>query len=532
MRIEINAGGLGGGVAIAEYQLNMANFITQSEDVIDAFKAVRTSTYNLSGGVGNLSGAVSDLSTRITEEEQNKNSATEIRRQSNEFLDLAIRVDKQVATLVKQNSEKFYQVHPWLRPPVPEEDKPWYEKAWETLCGTVSDVVENVKAAWEGLKEFVGETWEKVKSTAKALWTSVSTWVKEHLADIIKVTALIVLAVASVALTAVITASLSGIALVAAVAGLHAFIGASSALVENVTEQYKKTGDWKKINWSDAVKDALLGGAVGAITGIVSVGLGSLISDIFKGTSWGVKLLTSSSKAVRISTGVTIGGLSESASGILSRTSGAVIEDIVVDGVYDGNTWKQEAFDWKAIAFDFATGGTMGGIEAGKPQAFTVTKDSLSDNRYFAGGDNQAGFTDYWKNGSKSYEYTAIDNAKVEFIKASDIEGVPLYKNEFNNMDGFWTRHGADGFSKQSILDNASKISEIQLHLRNGATLDAIAANPSYTKAIDSYFLNPIELTKVDNFYVFKNDGRHRILAAKELNINIPVKITECWTKK
>lgn len=53
MHIEINAGGLCG-IAIAEYQSNMSNLISDAEKVTSSFKAVSNSTYELSGGVGNL----------------------------------------------------------------------------------------------------------------------------------------------------------------------------------------------------------------------------------------------------------------------------------------------------------------------------------------------------------------------------------------------------------------------------------------------------------------------------------------------
>ena len=38
MHIEINAGGLGAGIAVAEYQLNMSGFISDAEDVISCFE--------------------------------------------------------------------------------------------------------------------------------------------------------------------------------------------------------------------------------------------------------------------------------------------------------------------------------------------------------------------------------------------------------------------------------------------------------------------------------------------------------------
>ena len=52
MHIEINAGGLGSGIAIAEYQLNMSSFLSDAESVISCFKAVQNKVYDLNGGIG------------------------------------------------------------------------------------------------------------------------------------------------------------------------------------------------------------------------------------------------------------------------------------------------------------------------------------------------------------------------------------------------------------------------------------------------------------------------------------------------
>lgn len=167
MHIEINAGGLGAGIAVAEYQLNMAGFISDAEDVISSFKAVTARTYDLSGGVGTLQDAVEEINARIRREEDRFRAAQDVRQKSNDFLELAIRVDRQVAELVELNQEEFYRVNPWLRPPE-AEDSPWYEDAWNWLCATGEAVQEGAEAlkdwaadtlknAWNGLVEFYNE---------------------------------------------------------------------------------------------------------------------------------------------------------------------------------------------------------------------------------------------------------------------------------------------------------------------------------------------------------------------------------------
>ena len=167
MHIEINAGGLSAGIAVAEYQLNMSGFISDAEDVISSFKAVRTQTYDLSGGVGSLQDAVDELNERIRREEEKLRAAEDVRQKSNDFLELAIRVDQQVADLVEMNQDEFYRVNPWLRPPE-AGDSPWYEDAWNWLCAVGDAVQEGVeqlknwaadtlKNAWDGLVEFYNE---------------------------------------------------------------------------------------------------------------------------------------------------------------------------------------------------------------------------------------------------------------------------------------------------------------------------------------------------------------------------------------
>ena len=167
MHIEINAGGLGAGIAVAEYQLNMSGFISDAEDMIASFKAVTGRVCELSGGVGSLQDPLEELEARIALEEQRLQTARDVRKKSNDFLDLAVRVDSQVADLVEVNQEEFYRVNPWLRPPEPEE-KAWYEEAWDWLCGVGEAVKEGLeefvdwagetlKNAWDGLVEFYNE---------------------------------------------------------------------------------------------------------------------------------------------------------------------------------------------------------------------------------------------------------------------------------------------------------------------------------------------------------------------------------------
>lgn len=115
MRIEINAGGLGGSFTVASMNTNLSTFITDSSSVISSFKTVGRKTCSLNGGVGTLQDALSLIDARASYEERKKQAADNVKRTANDFIDLAVRIDKNVATLVQQNQKAFYQKYPHLQ---------------------------------------------------------------------------------------------------------------------------------------------------------------------------------------------------------------------------------------------------------------------------------------------------------------------------------------------------------------------------------------------------------------------------------
>lgn len=144
MRIEISAGGLSGAISVAEYESNMSSFIKDADSIISAFQTVSNSIASLNGGIGDLQDAFDDITERIEIEETNKQNALEVQQKTSDFIELAMRVDREVADLVDQNKEEFYQVNPWLRPA--KDDTPWYEKALQFLFDTAKDIVEGIIA--------------------------------------------------------------------------------------------------------------------------------------------------------------------------------------------------------------------------------------------------------------------------------------------------------------------------------------------------------------------------------------------------
>lgn len=170
MHIEINAGGLGGSFAVAGLQSNLTGFISDSSSVIASFKTVSKKTSGLNGGVGNLQNAVALIETRVKKEEQKKDAALRVQQQTNEFLDLAVRVDKAVAVSVNQNRSNFYKTFPHLKPhPIVDGVKKWFDNAWKWLCDKGQKVAIGAKILWDWTKD-----------TAKKIWNGAVEFYQKH----------------------------------------------------------------------------------------------------------------------------------------------------------------------------------------------------------------------------------------------------------------------------------------------------------------------------------------------------------------
>ena len=152
MRIEILSNGSG---SISSLQNGLSNLHTDIGATIDSLRGAQRKLNNITGGVGNLSGAVSSLQARINNEELKLASVQNFAQKTSTFISNTISTDAQVASLVAQNQEKFFDRYTWLRPNVKE--KSWWEKfvdGWNDFWG---DVGEALKSAFEGIVEFVKE---------------------------------------------------------------------------------------------------------------------------------------------------------------------------------------------------------------------------------------------------------------------------------------------------------------------------------------------------------------------------------------
>lgn len=142
---------------------------------------------------------------------------------------------------------------------------------------------------------------------------------------------------------------------------------------------------------------------------------------------------------------------------------------------------------------------------------------------YFVKGDHFDQFeNDYYSPDDSSY--TEYDTPVQRDISPGLIEGIHLGKGEVEDPSVFWGQHEKGG-TAESFQEIASHIPEVRDRLAAGDTLDDLAGDDKLSDCASIYFRNMPEVIERDGYYEFNSNGRHRILAARALGHDIPVKV-------
>lgn len=154
MRIDI----LGeGSISTGILQLNLENMYDDIDSTIDSLNKVRNSLNSIAGGIQNLSSAGQYLDYRIKSEENKLEKLDGFARKVNIFLSNTIATDKNVASIIADNQEKFYNQYAWLRPSVVEE-KSWWEQRVEDWNNFWSETGEAISSAISSVFDYVSKS--------------------------------------------------------------------------------------------------------------------------------------------------------------------------------------------------------------------------------------------------------------------------------------------------------------------------------------------------------------------------------------
>ena len=122
---------------------------------------------------------------------------------------------------------------------------------------------------------------------------------------------------------------------------------------------------------------------------------------------------------------------------------------------------------------------------------------------------------------------------RLGMMHAKDIGFGPGFGPE---QEGFWEykEQRSNGHSKADYLEMASHIPEVRERLNNGESLENLMQDSRIGACATQYF-SPNNMIKVESYpdghYEYSTGGRHRIAAAQELGIEIPVQVNEYGNK-
>ena len=177
-------------------------------------------------------------------------------------------------------------------------------------------------------------------------------------------------------------------------------------------------------------------------------------------------------------------------------------------------------------------GSFSGGVFGGKEETQSTQMFGQFETGKYENGDSvvkgdnfEQYMSDYYDYESSTYESLG-DNSIVETIPPSKIEGIHIGSTEMEDNGRFWSQHKSDG-TADSFTEIASHIPEVKSQIDAGKSLSEIKENSDLAECVDIYFdpSNIPRVVKSNGYYEFDSNGRHRILAARELGYDIPVKI-------
>lgn len=175
---------------IRNMQSSFSTHVKKRESMLDSFAKVGSKTRNASGGVGNMQSSLSALENRIRKERTKVEQENSVKSKVNEFVELAGRVDSDVASKLDKNKNEFYKKYPHLKPPKSKDEKNALERVWDWICGGVEKAIDLGRAIQE-----------KIKGWAKDLIRGIKNFYLEHkdlIDTIVKIVLTVVIVVGAV----------------------------------------------------------------------------------------------------------------------------------------------------------------------------------------------------------------------------------------------------------------------------------------------------------------------------------------------
>ena len=198
---------------------------------------------------------------------------------------------------------------------------------------------------------------------------------------------------------------------------------------------------------------------------------------------------------------------------------------------FDGHVFVAEQRGGKTYFIDPQTGDTDVGwyfdhVQQNGTRFARIDNLTPNDRIFECCANSQANALNYDAAGNKIGNCSAtIPAADIDMSTARGLPSTHFWNRRASEKQ-FWGNHGAD---KAFYLEQAKGLPEVQSMLANGKNLEQIRTEcPSLKNTLDAYYdpHNMIQVNRDASGNIsFLDDGKHRVLAAKELGLNVPIRI-------
>ncbi|MBR1757985.1 MAG: hypothetical protein IJ744_04550, partial [Lachnospiraceae bacterium] len=152
------------------------------------------------------------------------------------------------------------------------------------------------------------------------------------------------------------------------------------------------------------------------------------------------------------------------------------------------------------------------------------TDNTLNGSDVYIKGDNYEAYKKDFNTPYGEMTYERYDTPKEIEIDPNKVEGISISERELDDPSIFWSQHEKDG-SLESFKEIANHIPEVKEQLASGKTTEELLEDPELGECTSIYFVNKPKVIEHDGYYEFQDNGRHRILAAREAGQEIPVEV-------
>lgn len=120
---------------------------------------------------------------------------------------------------------------------------------------------------------------------------------------------------------------------------------------------------------------------------------------------------------------------------------------------------------------------------------------------------------------AQQLEFIKIENSLIEFIFAELIDDIYGKEDSY-----FWNHHNNN---KESYLELTEKYIILYKRYLSGEDIKLLAEDSKYKNIVNAYLSKSqiIKVYRCNGRYKLVDDGRHRVVAAQELKIYVPVMV-------